>query len=96
MNSAQMNYKGSLPFGLTTCRKVRKGRLLCAIGSSRKHGPWHAEPRLTKLAAGTWNVTTLVGKEPELVPEVERYRLDKVVLDHNTVSALKPVFLREG
>ena len=32
-------------------------------------------PRLLKLAIGTWNVTFLMGKEPELVREVERYRL---------------------
>ena len=32
----------------------------------------HADPQLTKLAVGTWNVTLLVEKEPELVCEVER------------------------
>lgn len=31
---------------------------------------------LPKLVLGTWNVTFLVGKEPELVWEVERYLLD--------------------
>ena len=29
---------------------------------------------------GTWNVTSLWGKEPELVQEVERYRLEIVGL----------------
>uniref|UniRef100_A0A8C4RHA8 Centrosomal protein of 162 kDa n=1 Tax=Erpetoichthys calabaricus TaxID=27687 RepID=A0A8C4RHA8_ERPCA len=33
-----------------------------------------------KLALGTWNVTSLKGKEPELVREVERFRLDIVGL----------------
>ncbi|KAI3371233.1 hypothetical protein L3Q82_023537, partial [Scortum barcoo] len=32
------------------------------------------------LAIGTWNVTSLGGKEPELVREVERYRLEIVGL----------------
>ncbi|TWW81034.1 R2DM Retrovirus-related Pol polyprotein from type II retrotransposable element [Takifugu flavidus] len=36
--------------------------------------------RLHKLALGTWNVTSLVGKEPELVREVEKFRLDIVGL----------------
>ena len=42
--------------------------------------PWCADPQLTKLATGTWNVTFLVEKEPELVLEVERYRLNIVGL----------------
>ncbi|TWW69735.1 hypothetical protein D4764_18G0005410 [Takifugu flavidus] len=37
-------------------------------------------PGCTKLALGTWNVTSLVGKEPELVREVEKFRLDIVGL----------------
>ena len=39
-----------------------------------------ADPQLTKLATGTWNVTSLVGKEPELVHDIERYHLDIVRL----------------
>jgi len=34
------------------------------------------DPRRRRLVLGTWNVTSLVGKEPELVREVERYQLD--------------------
>ena len=41
--------------------------------------PWCADPQLTKLATGTWNVTS-GGKEPELVHKFERYRLDIVGL----------------
>ena len=33
-----------------------------------------------QLVLGTWNVTSLAGKEPELVREVERYQLDMVGL----------------
>ncbi|TWW70652.1 hypothetical protein D4764_17G0001350 [Takifugu flavidus] len=50
----------------------------------RQHGtpfPWalHLQEG-PKLALGTWNVTSLVGKEPELVREVEKFRLDIVGL----------------
>ena len=37
-------------------------------------------PGQQRLTFGTWNVTKLAGKEPELVREVERYRLDLVGL----------------
>ena len=46
----------------------------------RRRGPWQSNPRLQKLALGTWKVTSLVGKEPELVREVEKFRLDIVGL----------------
>ncbi|TWW77322.1 hypothetical protein D4764_12G0007120 [Takifugu flavidus] len=52
----------------------------CVLGSSRRQGPWRSDSRLHKLALGTWNVTSLVGKEPELVREVEKFRLDIVGL----------------
>ncbi|TWW62565.1 hypothetical protein D4764_04G0012120 [Takifugu flavidus] len=54
----------------------------------RRQGPWRSDPRLHKLALGTWNVTSLVGKEPELVCEVEKFRLDIVGLTstHNKGS----------
>ncbi|TWW81711.1 hypothetical protein D4764_01G0015260 [Takifugu flavidus] len=49
----------------------------------RQHGipfPWahHLQEGLRK--SGTWNVTSLMGKEPELVREVEKFRLDIVGL----------------
>ncbi|XP_041649202.1 transient receptor potential cation channel subfamily M member 4-like [Cheilinus undulatus] len=46
-----------------------------------------------RLALGTWNVISLVGKEPELVREVERYRLDIVGLTskHNLGSGTSPL-----
>ncbi|TWW53877.1 R2DM Retrovirus-related Pol polyprotein from type II retrotransposable element [Takifugu flavidus] len=66
--------------GLTTCRRGQGGRVHCVLGSSRRQGPWRSDPRLHKLALGTWNVTSLVGKEPELVCEVEKFRLDIVGL----------------
>ena len=44
-----------------------------------------------QLVLGTWNVTSLAGKEPELVREVERYQLDMVGLTstHSTGSGTK-------
>ncbi|TWW73510.1 hypothetical protein D4764_15G0009040 [Takifugu flavidus] len=66
------------PRGLTTCRRGQGGRVHCVLGSDRRQGPWRSDPRLHKLTLGTWNVTSLVGKEPELVREVEKFRLDIV------------------
>ncbi|KAI3361528.1 hypothetical protein L3Q82_013677 [Scortum barcoo] len=48
--------------------------------SSRGGGPRRPNPWTKTLAIGTWNVTSLGGKEPELVREVERYRLEIVGL----------------
>ncbi|KAL7866069.1 hypothetical protein SRHO_G00113160 [Serrasalmus rhombeus] len=61
-------------------RGSSRGSVLCGSGSVQRRGPWRSDPRLLKLAFGTWNVTSLAGKEPELVHEVERYRLDIVGL----------------
>ncbi|KAK0155726.1 Retrovirus-related Pol polyprotein from type-1 retrotransposable element R2 [Merluccius polli] len=65
---------------LTTSRRGQRGRVQCELGGDRRRGPWRSDPRLQKLVLGTWNVTSLVGKEPELVREVEKFRLDIVGL----------------
>ncbi|KAI3361857.1 hypothetical protein L3Q82_001978 [Scortum barcoo] len=65
---------------LTTRRKVHEGPVQCGLGSSRGGGPRRPNPWTKTLAIGTWNVTSLGGKEPELVREVERYRLEIVGL----------------
>lgn len=52
-----------------------RGRVQCELGSRQRQGPWRSDPRLQKLAVGTGNVISLVGKEPVLVHEVERFRL---------------------
>ncbi|KAI3354597.1 hypothetical protein L3Q82_019098 [Scortum barcoo] len=66
---------------LTTRRKVHEGpvQMQCGLGSSRGGGPRRPNPWTKTLAIGTWNVTSLGGKEPELMREVERYRLEIVV-----------------
>ncbi|TWW81646.1 R2DM Retrovirus-related Pol polyprotein from type II retrotransposable element, partial [Takifugu flavidus] len=66
--------------GPTTRRRSMKGPVQCGLGGGPRWGPWQSDPRLWKLAFGTWNVTSLAGKELELVGEVEHYRLDMVGL----------------
>nr|XP_049580440.1 charged multivesicular body protein 1a isoform X2 [Syngnathus scovelli] len=79
--------------GLTTCGRGRRGRVQCELGGSQRRGPWRSDPRLQKLALGTWNVTSLAGKEPELVCEAERFRLDIVGLasTHSLGSGTSPL-----
>ncbi|KAK3547532.1 hypothetical protein QTP86_021516, partial [Hemibagrus guttatus] len=64
----------------TTRRKEHKVPVPCVLGSSHGRGPRQPKPWTNNLAFGTWNVTSLGGKEPELVREVERYRLEIVGL----------------
>jgi len=63
----------------------------CITGGRQKRGPGLADPRHRRMVLGTWNVTSLAGKEPELVQEVERYQLDMVGLTsmHSTGSGTK-------
>ncbi|TWW57306.1 hypothetical protein D4764_07G0000250 [Takifugu flavidus] len=67
--------------GPTTHRRSMKGLVQCGLGSGR------SDPRLWKLAFGTWNITSLAGKELELLGEVERYRLDMVGLTSTHIVA---------
>ena len=71
---ARTGYMGSSSRGPTTRRGSQKGPVFYGLGRPRR-GPWRSDPRLQKLAFGTWNVTFLVEKELELVEEVERYQL---------------------
>ncbi|KAK3556664.1 hypothetical protein QTP70_011924 [Hemibagrus guttatus] len=64
----------------TTRRKEHKGPVQHVLGSSHGRGPRRPKPWTKNLAFGTWNVTSLGGKEPELVREVERHRLEIVGL----------------
>ncbi|KAK3542019.1 hypothetical protein QTP86_010364 [Hemibagrus guttatus] len=64
----------------TTRRKEHKGPVQCVLGSSHGRGPQRPKPWTKNLAFGTWNVTSLGRKEPELVKEVERYQLEIVGL----------------
>ncbi|TWW56117.1 hypothetical protein D4764_08G0001040 [Takifugu flavidus] len=66
--------------GPTTRRRSMKGPVQCGLGGGPRRGPWRSDPQLWKLAFGTWNITSLAGKELELAGEVERYRLDMVSL----------------
>ena len=51
---------------------------------------------MLKLANGTWNVTSLMGKEPELVREVERYQSDIVGLTSTHSSGSGTGLLERG
>ncbi|KAL3999284.1 ornithine decarboxylase [Sarotherodon galilaeus] len=64
----------------TTRRRHRRGRVQCEPGGGQEWRSWWTDPQLPRLAIGTWNVTSLVWKEPEPVREVERYQLDIVGL----------------
>ena len=61
-----------------------------------RRGPWRSDPQLRKLALGTWNVTSLAGKELELVEEVERFRLDIVGLTSTHSSGSGTQVLERG
>ncbi|KAK3513103.1 hypothetical protein QTP70_001397 [Hemibagrus guttatus] len=78
--TAQRNDVGPPSRRPTTHRKERKGPVQCVLGSGHGRGPRRPKPWTKNLAFGTWNVTSLGGKEPELVREVERYRLEIVGL----------------
>ncbi|KAK3523553.1 hypothetical protein QTP70_002456 [Hemibagrus guttatus] len=64
----------------TTSRKEHNGPVQCVLGSGHGRGPRRPKPCTKNLAFGTWNVTSLRGKEPELVREVEWYWLEIVGL----------------
>uniref|UniRef100_A0A672J0X3 Endonuclease/exonuclease/phosphatase domain-containing protein n=1 Tax=Salarias fasciatus TaxID=181472 RepID=A0A672J0X3_SALFA len=91
--SARRDDVGLTSGGLTTHRGNRRGRVQCGLGGSRRQGARRPDPRTQSLALGTWNVTSLAGKEPELVREVERYRLDIVGLTstHSLGSGTQPL-----
>uniref|UniRef100_A0A8C6KS93 Endonuclease/exonuclease/phosphatase domain-containing protein n=1 Tax=Nothobranchius furzeri TaxID=105023 RepID=A0A8C6KS93_NOTFU len=94
--TARRGNVGPPSHGLTTDGRGQRGRVQCVTGGSRGRGPWRSDPRLQKLALGTWNVTSLVGKEPELVCEVERFRLDIVGLTSTHGSGSGTSFLERG
>uniref|UniRef100_A0A8C6PXI1 Endonuclease/exonuclease/phosphatase domain-containing protein n=1 Tax=Nothobranchius furzeri TaxID=105023 RepID=A0A8C6PXI1_NOTFU len=94
--TARRGNMGLPSHGLTMRGRGQRGRVQCVMGGSPGRGPWRSDPRLQKLALGTWNVTSLVGKEPELVCEVERFRLDIVGLTSTHGSGSGTSFLERG
>ena len=59
--------------GLPSCRPKKDHMIWvpCGIGSGQRQGPHRPDPWSLKLALGLWNVTSLMGKEPEFVCKVE-------------------------
>ncbi|KAK3506606.1 hypothetical protein QTP70_011019 [Hemibagrus guttatus] len=88
LGTAQRNDVGPPSRRPTTRRKEHKGPVQCALGSSHGRGPQRPKPWTKNLAFGTWNVTSLGGKEPELVREVERSRLEIVGLFSSLQAAM--------
>ena len=43
---------------------LQEGPVLCGLGTSQMQKPKQLDPQLLKLATGTWNVPSLVRKEP--------------------------------
>ncbi len=79
---------GHLPVGSPPAGGTVRGRCLEDRGGSRRRGPRQPDPWTRKLALGTWNVTSLAGKEPEIVREVERFRLEIVGITSCDGSAI--------
>ncbi|KAI3375904.1 hypothetical protein L3Q82_004160 [Scortum barcoo] len=69
-----------LPVGSPPAGRSMRGRCNVVWVAVVAWGPRRPNPWTKTLAIGTWNVTSLGGKEPELVREVERYRLEIVGL----------------
>lgn len=80
----------------TTRRRSCRGRVHCASSSSQAWGPCRSNPRLLRLTTGTWNFTSLVWKEPELVCNVDRSRLDIVGLTSIHRSGSGTSLLKRG
>ncbi|KAK3514313.1 hypothetical protein QTP70_013799 [Hemibagrus guttatus] len=75
LNAVTVRYPYLLPLMPAALEQLRG-----AQGSGHGRGPRRPKPWTKNLAFGTWNVTSLGGKEPELVREVEWYRLEIVGL----------------
>ncbi len=65
-------------------------------GGRQERGPKHADPWHCRLALGMWNITSLAGKEPELVLEVEQYQLDVAGLNFTPSSDSGTKLLKRG
>lgn len=78
--TAQKRNLGSPSRRLTTCRRGHRSWVQCVISGSQRQGPQWSDPWLQKRVRGTLNVTSQMGKEPQLMCEVERFWLDIVIL----------------
>lgn len=72
-------YMGLPSCGTTKFKMDRTGRVPSAMGRSQRRGPlhrpWCSDYGLSQLVLGTWQVTSLEGKQPQIVYEAERYQL---------------------
>lgn len=72
-------YMGLPSCGPTKFKTDRTGQVPSAMGRSQRCGPlhrsWRSEYDLQQLVLGTWQVTSLEEKQPDIVYEAERYQL---------------------
>jgi len=54
--------------------------VLRGLGGGQRQRLWWSKPWLLKWTSGTWNIPSLVGNEPRLPREVERYWIDLIEL----------------
>ena len=78
--SLNERYGPTLQFSAPPAGGFRRGQCFVIWVAVIGRGPQWPNPWTVTLAMGTWNVTSLRGKEPELVREVERYWLEIVGL----------------
>ncbi|CAM4332564.1 unnamed protein product [Leuciscus chuanchicus] len=86
---------GRPPVGSPPAGGTVRGRCSVDRAAVEGRGPRQPDPWTRKLALGTWNVTSLAGKEPEIVRDVERYQLEIVGSPPRTAWALEPHSSRE-
>lgn len=78
------------------CRRGQLGRVKRKLGGGRRRGPWLSNPQLQNLTLRTCSLKRLVGKELEVVREVERLRLHIVVLASMQSLGSQPSILQRG
>lgn len=66
------------------------------LGGSRSQVPQQPKPQSWNLVFGTQNLTSLGREEPELVPDVERYRLDVVEIASTYILGSETQSLKRG
>ncbi|KAK7880575.1 hypothetical protein WMY93_032787 [Mugilogobius chulae] len=74
----------------------KPGQVQSVLGGGRGEVPRRPKPCARSLALGTWNVTSLAAKKPELGQKVEHFRLDKVCLTSTHSLGSETITLERG
>src|SRR5688572_21015834 len=75
-DTSDLNSLGETSDGPVTCPSVSSDETLGRIGKRQRNQ--RNRQRLWNLALGNWNISSIRGKEVELVEEAAKYRLDIV------------------